>query len=114
MSDLAHVARLTSATSSCPRCDTNSGDTWKKPTANRKWLKSAKGAARTTKLARSGFAPRSVLREFLKRKVAQNDECNQFPFGCVRVFRRNWRSSLQEDFSRVAGDVEAWSPQCPG
>src|ERR1700685_1922986 len=39
MSDLARAARLTSATSSCPRCDTNSGDTWKNPKANRKWFK---------------------------------------------------------------------------
>src|SRR5271170_6733356 len=39
MSDSARAARLRSPTSSCPRCDMNSADTWKKPKANPKWLK---------------------------------------------------------------------------
>src|SRR5580658_4780260 len=39
MSDSARAEKPPSPTSSCPRCDTNSADTWKNPTRNPKWLK---------------------------------------------------------------------------
>ncbi len=45
-------------------------------------LKSAKGAARTTKRPRNSLAPRSVLREFLARR-----ERNMYSDDPVEVYR---------------------------
>jgi len=77
-------------------------------------LRSAKGAARTTKRIRNWLAPRSVLREFLKKRGtgANTDAVNPFISALPRLYKPPSRGSRWTDgwsiFCPSAGTTSLW------